>query len=41
VLTGGRLDGMGVYSHALLEHLPHAGVECCRFRSRRPATPKA
>ncbi|NVM75674.1 alpha-1,3-rhamnosyl/mannosyltransferase [Duganella sp. SG902] len=27
VLTGGRLDGLGVYSRALLEHLPHAGVE--------------
>ncbi|MHA4868065.1 glycosyltransferase family 4 protein [Duganella sp. PWIR1] len=27
VLTGGRLDGLGVYSRALLEHLPHAGVD--------------
>ncbi|WP_167761463.1 glycosyltransferase family 4 protein [Duganella callida] len=26
-LTGGRLDGLGVYSRALLEHLPQAGVE--------------
>jgi len=26
-LTGGRLDGLGVYSRALLEHLPHAGAE--------------
>ncbi|SDG22857.1 MULTISPECIES: glycosyltransferase family 1 protein [unclassified Duganella] len=26
-LTGGRLDGLGVYSRALLEHLPGAGVE--------------
>jgi hypothetical protein len=25
-LTGGRLDGIGVYTRALLEHLPHAGV---------------
>ncbi|MBV7537211.1 glycosyltransferase family 4 protein [Duganella sp. sic0402] len=27
LLTGGRLDGLGVYSRALLEHLPGAGVE--------------
>jgi alpha-1,3-rhamnosyl/mannosyltransferase len=27
VLTNGRLDGLGVYSRALLEHLPQAGVE--------------
>ncbi|WP_371866145.1 glycosyltransferase family 4 protein [Duganella radicis] len=27
VLTGGRLDGLGVYSRALLAHLPRAGVE--------------
>lgn len=27
LLTGGRLDGLGVYSRALLEHLPAAGVE--------------
>jgi alpha-1,3-rhamnosyl/mannosyltransferase len=27
VLTGGRLDGLGVYSRALLQHLPQAGVE--------------
>jgi alpha-1,3-rhamnosyl/mannosyltransferase len=27
VLTNGRLDGLGVYSRALLEHLPGAGVE--------------
>lgn len=26
LLTGGRLDGLGVYSRALLEHLPQAGV---------------
>ncbi|MYM91679.1 glycosyltransferase family 1 protein, partial [Rugamonas sp. FT82W] len=26
-LTGGRLDGLGVYSRALLEHLPRAGAE--------------
>ncbi|MYM25646.1 glycosyltransferase [Duganella sp. FT135W] len=27
VLTNGRLDGLGVYSSALLAHLPQAGVE--------------
>jgi alpha-1,3-rhamnosyl/mannosyltransferase len=27
VLTGGRLDGIGVYSRALLDHLPGAGCE--------------
>jgi alpha-1,3-rhamnosyl/mannosyltransferase len=27
VLTGGRLDGLGVYSRALLDHLPQAGVD--------------
>jgi len=27
VLTGGRLDGIGVYSRALLQHLPAAGCE--------------
>nr|WP_315258725.1 glycosyltransferase family 1 protein [uncultured Duganella sp.] len=27
LLTGGRLDGLGVYSRALLEHLPGAGVD--------------
>jgi alpha-1,3-rhamnosyl/mannosyltransferase len=27
VLTAGRLDGLGVYSQALLAHLPQAGVE--------------
>jgi len=26
-LTGGRLDGIGVYTRALLEHLPQAGCE--------------
>jgi len=30
-LTGGRLDGMGVYSRALLEHLPQAGAEVLPF----------
>ena len=27
LLTGGRLDGLGVYSRALLQHLPQQGVE--------------
>jgi alpha-1,3-rhamnosyl/mannosyltransferase len=27
VLTNGRLDGLGVYSRALLDHLPQAGVD--------------
>ncbi|MYM81743.1 glycosyltransferase [Duganella sp. FT50W] len=27
LLTAGRLDGLGVYSRALLDHLPAAGVE--------------
>jgi len=27
VLTNGRLDGLGVYSRALLDHLPQTGVE--------------
>jgi len=30
-LTGGRLDGLGVYSRALLEHLPQAGAEVLPF----------
>jgi alpha-1,3-rhamnosyl/mannosyltransferase len=35
-LTGGRLDGIGVYSRALLEHLPHAGVEVLPFSFAPP-----
>jgi glycosyltransferase involved in cell wall biosynthesis len=35
-LTGGRLDGLGVYSRALLEHLPHAGVEVLPFSFAPP-----
>jgi alpha-1,3-rhamnosyl/mannosyltransferase len=35
-LTGGRLDGIGVYSRALLEHLPHAGVEALPFSFAPP-----
>lgn len=30
-LTGGRLDGIGVYTRALLEHLPQAGCEVSPF----------
>jgi alpha-1,3-rhamnosyl/mannosyltransferase len=36
VLTGGRLDGIGVYSRALLQHLPAAGCEV-RASSFAPA----
>jgi alpha-1,3-rhamnosyl/mannosyltransferase len=35
-LTGGRLDGIGVYSRALLEHLPRAGVEVLPFSFAPP-----
>jgi len=35
-LTGGRLDGLGVYSRALLEHLPHAGAEVLPFSFAPP-----
>ncbi|WP_332856654.1 glycosyltransferase family 4 protein [Duganella sp. S19_KUP01_CR8] len=35
-LTGGRLDGMGVYSRALLEHLPQAGAEVLPFSFPSP-----
>ncbi|GJJ02965.1 glycosyl transferase family 1 [Duganella rhizosphaerae] len=35
-LTGGRLDGMGVYSRALLEHLPQAGAEALPFSFPSP-----
>ncbi|MBP1207337.1 alpha-1,3-rhamnosyl/mannosyltransferase [Duganella sp. 1411] len=36
VLTGGRLDGIGVYSRALLEHLPGAGCEVLPFSFAPP-----
>jgi alpha-1,3-rhamnosyl/mannosyltransferase len=36
VLTGGRLDGLGVYSRALLDHLPQAGVEVLPFSFAPP-----
>jgi len=36
VLTGGRLDGLGVYSRALLDHLPQAGVEVQPFSFAPP-----
>jgi hypothetical protein len=29
--TGGRLDGIGVYTRALLRHLPEAGCEVTPF----------
>ncbi|NGZ86759.1 glycosyltransferase family 4 protein [Duganella aceris] len=35
-LTGGRLDGLGVYSRALLDHLPGAGVEVLPFSFAPP-----
>jgi len=35
-LTGGRMDGIGVYTHALQEHLPHAGVEVLPFSFAPP-----
>lgn len=36
VLTGGRLDGIGVYSRALLDHLPGAGCEVLPFSFAPP-----
>ncbi|MCU6496342.1 glycosyltransferase family 4 protein [Rugamonas sp. A1-17] len=35
-LTGGRLDGMGVYSRALLDHLPRAGAQVLPFSFPSP-----
>lgn len=38
-LTGGRLDGIGVYTRALFEHLPEAGCEVQAYsypRARKP-----
>ncbi|WP_295990482.1 glycosyltransferase family 1 protein [Rugamonas sp.] len=35
-LTGGRLDGIGVYSRALLEHLPAAGCAVVPYSFARP-----
>ena len=35
-LTGGRMDGIGVYSRALLEHLPDAGCEVLPFSFAPP-----
>jgi alpha-1,3-rhamnosyl/mannosyltransferase len=35
-LTGGRLDGLGVYSRALLDHLPRAGAEVLPFSFAPP-----
>lgn len=35
-LTGGRLDGIGVYTSALLRHLPRAGCQVLPFSWPRP-----
>ena len=35
-LTGGQLDGIGVYSRALLEHLPAAGCAVLPYSFARP-----
>jgi glycosyltransferase involved in cell wall biosynthesis len=37
-LTGGRLDGIGVYTRALLRHLPQAGCRVSPFSWPRPHT---
>lgn len=35
-LTGGRLDGIGVYTRALMQHLPATGCEVAPFSWPRP-----
>ncbi|WP_370663081.1 glycosyltransferase family 4 protein [Massilia antarctica] len=35
-LTGGRLDGIGVYTQALLQHLPGAGCDVAAYSYPRP-----
>jgi len=35
-LTGGRMDGIGIYSQGLLEHLPQAGCEVLPFSFAPP-----
>ena len=35
-LTGGRLDGIGVYTRALMQHLPAAGCEVAPYSWPRP-----
>ncbi len=35
-LTGGRLDGIGVYTSALMQHLPDAGCDVAPFSYPRP-----
>jgi alpha-1,3-rhamnosyl/mannosyltransferase len=35
-LTGGRLDGIGVYTRALLRHLPQAGCDVSAYSWPRP-----
>jgi alpha-1,3-rhamnosyl/mannosyltransferase len=40
-LTGGRLDGIGVYTQALLRHLPRAGCEVNPYSWPRPLASEA
>jgi glycosyltransferase involved in cell wall biosynthesis len=40
-LTGGRLDGIGVYTQALMQHLPNAGCEVGGFSYPRPRGSRA
>ena len=35
-LTGGRFDGIGVFTRALLDHLPGAGVDVVPFSFAPP-----
>lgn len=40
-LTGGRLDGIGVYTRALMQHLPGSGCEVAPYSWPRPRQGKA
>ena len=40
-LTGGRLDGIGVYTRALMRHLPASGCEVAPYSWPRPRQPGA
>ncbi|GAB3432840.1 glycosyltransferase family 4 protein [Massilia solisilvae] len=40
-LTGGRLDGIGVYTQALLRHLPRAGCQVAPYSWPRPLSGNA
>lgn len=40
-LTGGRLDGIGVYTQALLRHLPRAGCQVAPYSWPRPLSASA